>query len=98
MRALGLLIAAVLLLALFAPAAAPAAGMDPGRLCGEGLDVHRLKGKPMGRAERLARRHECVVRTVRLNGLWLSVTQDYVTNRINVAVRDGTVKRVLGIY
>ena len=103
-RAIAVLIAAVAVL-LVGPGAAHAA-RAAGPYCPEALDLkaaerldtHRLVGKSLRRARRIARRNECEVRVVRRDGVSLPVTDDYVTNRINVAVRGGIVKRVLGVY
>ena len=102
-----LLIASALLLT--APAAAAAEGAADAKrpFCpkrsldlrsGERLDAARLVGKTVRRAKAIAERHECTVRVVRRNGVPLPVTDDYLTNRINVAVRDGIVKRIVGVF
>ena len=70
----------------------------PGALSGaERFDANRLVGKTVRRARRLARRHDCFVRVVKRDGVLLIVTQDFQPYRINVAVRDHVVKRVVGI-
>jgi hypothetical protein len=100
-----LLTAVVLLLISASGAAHAGSGGERGPFCPERLelkagallDTGRLEGKSLRRAREIARRNGCTIRIVRLDGAWLSVTQDYVTNRINVAVRDGIVKRVVSI-
>jgi hypothetical protein len=62
------------------------------------LDVDRLEGKRMGRARRLAARHDCTVRVVKRDGVPLVVTEDYRPDRINVVVRDNRVVRVRGVF
>ena len=107
MRALTALIAVVALLV--GPGAAQAArgGDGVGPFCpkrdlqlraGERLDTSRLIGKTERRAQRIAKRHECTLRVVRRDGISLPVTDDYRPSRINIAVRQGIVKRVLGIF
>ena len=61
------------------------------------FEIERLEGLRMRAARRLADRHGCQVRVVRRNGRWLAVTEDYSPSRINVAVRDGRVKRALSV-
>lgn len=63
-----------------------------------GLKTRRVVGKRTRRAKRIARRHDCTLRVVRRNGNALAVTDDFVPNRINVAVRDRRVKRVTGVH
>jgi len=61
------------------------------------FEIERLEGRRTGAARRLAARHGCQVRVVRRDGRWLAVTEDYSPSRINVAVRDGRVKRALSV-
>lgn len=63
----------------------------------ERFDAGRLLGKTMPRARRLARRHGCSVRVVTRDGELLIVSQDFNPYRINVAVRDHLVKRMMGV-
>jgi hypothetical protein len=50
------------------------------------------------RARAIARRHGCIVRVVRRDGENLAVTDDFRTDRINVAVRNGRVVRATGVF
>lgn len=102
------LVAAAVVIAICAPGAAvgaAAAVKCPAALIGDGatespageFEIGRLEGLRTGAARRLAARHGCQVRVVRRNGRWLVVTEDYSPSRINVAVRDGRVKRALSV-
>jgi hypothetical protein len=101
-----LVIATVIAVALLgAPATSAGPTPDGTRICpaapsdgGAPLDTRRLKGKPLLRAMRMGRRHDCEVRMVKLDGAWLPVTTDYRLDRVNISVRDGHVKRVFGVY
>lgn len=73
---------------------AAAGGADPRS---SPFEIERLEGRRTGAARRLAARHGCQLRVVRRNGRWLAVTEDYSTSRINVAVRDGRVRRALSV-
>jgi hypothetical protein len=104
--------AAALMAALaFAGAAGPSAAAPPppsgrhvcprppaGPPTPEGYDARELVGLRVGKAKRVAERHGCTLRVVRRDGEWLVVTQDFRTDRINVAVRDRVVRRIVGIY
>jgi hypothetical protein len=57
-----------------------------------------LIGRRVGKARRIAEHHGCTLRVVRRGGEPLVVTQDFRTDRINVAVRDQVVRRIAGIY
>lgn len=102
------LIAALLIAVLALGAFAPPATADPSYerpLCptSDGLrseqrfDAARLVGRSMPAARKLANRHGCSVRVVKRNGEWLAVTEDFSPSRINVAVREGTVVRIVSI-
>lgn len=68
--------------------------------CGEEEDrLHatELSGKRVSEARTTAARHGCVFRVVRRDGKDLVVTQDYRTDRINVAVEGDRVVGVEGI-
>lgn len=79
---------------------APGAGARP-PMCPAGeprqFDARRLVGMRLEPATALAKRFDCVVRVVRLDGESLPGTDDYRTDRVNVAVRDGRVTRVENI-
>ncbi len=61
------------------------------------FEIDRLEGRRLRSARRLARRHDCQVRVVKRDGRWLAVTEDYSPSRINVAVRDGRVRRAISV-
>jgi hypothetical protein len=101
------LVALLAALALVGAAAPSAAGGEAtsagGHLCPrevatEQFDARKLVGMRVGDARRKAERHNCLLRVVRRDGEWLVVTQDFLANRINVAVRDRRVRRIVGIY
>ena len=105
-RALAILAATVLIGAFPAGATAAATGTVEAKrpFCPKGsagererFDASRLVGKTVPKARAMAGRHDCLLRVVRRDGVWLTVTADLLTNRINVAVRDGIVRRVVGI-
>ena len=107
MKTATLLIASALLLTAPGVASAERAGDAKRPFCpkrslelrsGERLDAARLVGKTVRRATEIAERHGCTVRVVRRNGVPLPVTDDYLTGRINVAVRNGVVKRIVGVF
>jgi hypothetical protein len=62
------------------------------------FNANRIEGKRVKRGRRIARRHDCVVRVVRRNGKDLAGTDDLRYDRINVAVRDRRIKRVVGVF
>ena len=64
----------------------------------ESYDARDLVGLRVGKARHVAEKHRCTLRVVRRNGEDLVVTQDFRTDRINVAVRRHVVKRIVGIY
>jgi hypothetical protein len=80
-----------------APKVPPA--LESPRLCprisSSGLEIKRLAGKSIPRAPRLAKRYGCTVRVVERDHVSLPVTQDLRSDRINVAVRGGSITRVL---
>jgi hypothetical protein len=81
--------------------AATAQPLSGGHFCprdSERFDARELVGLRVGKARRTAERHDCSLRVVRRDGEWLVVTQDIRTDRINVAVRDRRVRRIVGIY
>jgi hypothetical protein len=59
------------------------------------MDARRLVGLRLGAARRLARAHRCSVRVYRLNGEPYETFLDSRPYRINVAVDDGIVTRVV---
>jgi hypothetical protein len=65
---------------------------------GKRFDASRLEGKTLRDARRLARKHQCSVRVVRLNGAPLVITDDFSSDRINVSVVGGRVKRAVGVF
>jgi hypothetical protein len=64
----------------------------------ETFDARELVGMRVKKARSTAATHGCQVRVVRRNGEPLVVTQDFRTDRVNVAVRHRVVKRIVGIY
>jgi hypothetical protein len=64
----------------------------------EAFDARELVGLKVKKARRVAVAHACELRVVRRNGEPLVVTQDFRTDRVNVAVRHKVVKRIVGIY
>lgn len=72
------------------------------RYCPKGergaLRTISLKGLKQDRASRKAKRHDCLLRVIKLEGEHLAVTDDFRTDRVNVNVRDGRVKRIRGVY
>lgn len=64
---------------------------------GEGWNAKRIIGRPLAQADRIARRHNCAVRVVLIDGMTLIRTADLLPNRINVVVRGGRVTRILGL-
>jgi hypothetical protein len=62
------------------------------------FDARELVGLRVRRARATAERHDCLLRVVRRDGEPLIVTQDFLANRIDVAVRDHVVRRIVGIY
>jgi hypothetical protein len=63
-----------------------------------GFDANRIEGERTRRARRIAASHDCTTRVVKRDGVEYAVTDDFVTNRINVVVRDRHVVRVTGVY
>ena len=57
-----------------------------------------VRGLPTKRARELVARRGCEMRVVKRDGRDLIVTDDLSVPRVNVAVRDGHVVRVTGIY
>jgi len=57
----------------------------------------RLEGLRYERAKKLAKRHGCTVRIVKLDGVSLPGTDEYAPNRINVSVVAGRIEEVTGI-
>jgi hypothetical protein len=100
MRAVPVAMLLALALALTA-GAANAQTPSGGHFCprhSEEFDARELVGLQVGKARRRAERHDCSLRVVRRNGEWLVVTQDFRSDRINVAVRDRRVRRIVGVY
>jgi hypothetical protein len=86
-----------------APGVAAPGGQAGGHLCprdaaAEPYDARGLVGLRVRKARAVAARHDCELRVVRRHGESLVVTQDFRTDRINVAVRDRVVRRIVGIY
>ena len=83
------------------PAARDAAAAHP-RYCPKndpgGYDARRLIGKRLPRARDAARAYGCIVRVIKRDGESLPVTEDFSWTRINVAVFDGRVTGIDGIY
>lgn len=64
---------------------------------GDGWNAKRIIGKRIARAQRMALTHGCAVRVAIIDGMELALTRDYVSNRMNVAVRAGRVTHILGL-
>jgi N-acyl-D-aspartate/D-glutamate deacylase len=47
---------------------------------------------------RIARRHDCELRVIKRGNRWLDITGGLRTNRVNVGLRDGRVKKVYGTF
>jgi hypothetical protein len=62
------------------------------------LDTYRLEGKKLGKAKRLAKRHQCTVRVLRRDGEWLFYTLDLRQDRVNIAIDGRRVVEVFGVY
>ncbi len=64
-----------------------------------GWDARKLIGKRLGKATLIAAKRGCSIRVLRINGEDQAGTDDYVTSRINVAIRGEKrrVVRILGI-
>jgi hypothetical protein len=101
------LVGLLAVLALAGPSAAAPPPPSGGYICPrpqagppmrESYDARDLVGLRVAKARRVAERHRCTLRVVRRNGEDLVVTQDFRTDRINVAVRRHVVKRIVGIY
>jgi hypothetical protein len=87
--------------ALAGPTAGAAGASERPQYCprGEpGFDANRIEGERTRRARRVAARHDCTIRVVKRDGVWYPGTDDFVTNRINVVVRDRHVVRVTGVH
>lgn len=61
------------------------------------FDARELEGRTLSAAEDEAKAHGCSVRVARRDGEDLILTQDLRPSRINVAVTDGRVTRVLSV-
>lgn len=66
------------------------AGVGPDGRC-DAFDERRLRRLALGRAERLALRHGCLVRVAEIDGRGQALTSDLVPGRFDVRVRDGVV-------
>lgn len=73
-----------------APLICPATG-------GDAFDTAELVGLTVPEAEALAERHGCTVRIRELDGEPQLGTDDYRTDRVNVAVTAGRIERILGV-
>lgn len=63
-----------------------------------GFDARELRGRQLPFARRGAHRHDCSLRVVKRDGENLAVTADFSPSRINVAVADGRVIRIAGVF
>ena len=61
------------------------------------FDATAVVGLPLEKAEATAEQKGCSVRMVERDGEQLAVTQDFRPDRVNVAIRDGEVTRIVGI-
>jgi hypothetical protein len=62
------------------------------------LDTRVLDGRAHFKARLITERHDCVLRVVKRGDTWLDITMDLVSNRVNVAIRDGRVASVYGTF
>ncbi len=62
------------------------------------FDATAIVGEPYAQAREAAQAQGCDVRAVVKDGKPLAVTQDFRPDRVDVAVRDGDVVRIDGIY
>jgi len=65
---------------------------------GEPFDARETIGHDPDEAEAIARRRGCRIRVLILEGERLNRTDDFKPHRINVAVSDGVVATILGMY
>ena len=65
---------------------------------GPAFDAREVIGREQVEAEALARRHGCRMRVLQRDGEFLDRNSDFKSWRINVAVADGVVVAVLGVY
>jgi hypothetical protein len=70
-------------------------GPPRGQPCRDRFDARKLLGLEMPAAEKLAHRRGLMVRPVEIDGHGATVTRDYVSNRIDVAVRDHIVVKIV---
>jgi hypothetical protein len=63
-----------------------------------GYDADRLEDRRLRRARRIAHNHDCTIRVVKRDGEFLPVTDDLRPDRINVAMKRGRVRRVIGVF
>lgn len=80
----------------------PGSGEARAQICPKaqtGWDARKLVGKRLGKATRIAAKRGCSIRVLRVNGEDQAGTDDYVTTRINVAIRGEKrrIVRILGI-
>ena len=64
----------------------------------DGYNARRLIGRRLPRAREIAHAHDCTVRVVKRDGESLPITEDFSRTRIDVAVNDGRVTAIDGIY
>ena len=64
----------------------------------DGYNARRLIGRRLPRARQIAHAHGCSVRVVKRDGESLPVTEDFSWTRIDVAVNDGRVTGIDGVY
>jgi hypothetical protein len=76
----------------------PRAPVPPPPPRADAFDARELVGLRVRKARRVSASHGCELRVVRRNGEPLVVTQDFRTDRVNVAVRHRKIRRIVGIY
>jgi hypothetical protein len=76
----------------------PRAPVPPPPPRADAFDARELVGLRVRKARRVSAAHGCELRVVRRNGEPLVVTQDFRTDRVNVAVRHRKIRRIVGIY
>lgn len=78
------------------PLFCPAKTLDRGERRAK-WNARRMIGRPLAKAERMASAHNCGLRIIWIDGMILMATSDLRYDRVNVAVRNGKVRRILGI-
>jgi hypothetical protein len=67
-----------------------------GRSCEGRFDTRKLLGLEMPDAEKVAEKHRFTVRPVEIDGHGVPMTDDYRPDRLDVALRDHIVVKIVG--